>query len=1462
MKKTLIYQIMALLAIGCSSKEEEGVSCDSPKEITRLTATVEEGLSTKTGYVVDEENSVAHFAWVDGEQIDVAVKIGTNSYTGVHFLAPAGGSAEVEFLDAQVDGEESVASIREKFPEAEMSPWAFYPSRSNTSAQEGGFGIEWDIRANFYDEDLAAYPGEEEIVTITMPQEMSPAKDNMLEALPLLGIRSTGTKYRFSPLAGVLAFTVNGLTSDLDILTLSSESAWLSGSFHVVRPSGEPAYVDQSSVVAGNHSVSIRFSGIEGTGRFYVPVPAGNIPAGFTVTIGKSGDEDSMMTIATKKTLTVKTGVITQTPAFTFTPKDQLWADYATATFIDDLLWAQHSAFSGTIPVTIQRSGLHPEKYRIANPYTAAASAFGYSTYTAGIEADEYMYFFIEDGALSFTSFLAGIEDKDSAGKPLKVNYRPANAANTYIVRTLTDGTPLELQFAAYYNDPSNASYYYTKDASDGGQKIHVVIDDDTPESWNSIGTCTFIDNYVWPYAGLSDPVERDIQQYSHDAGRFRIAKPYPAADADEWFEFNVGDPDAVTSVNHYTGVTVADETNTDVTWKAVVWNGAYGYDYSNVMSTQPNGLPLEVQIGPCYRDSEGVFTSTSNYDYEVGKDHDARVIDIIFPHVEETWTLLGTGTYFDEYLWKANSFAPYRVEVEVSRSDLDANRYRIENPYKKACTAFKYTATGTADDYMYIQVDPSTGTVTYGSVITGMGKGDFSGAESKNMAIADASEWGSGTASSVTLGTAADPQEISLWAAYFDSTDRSYYFASSTGTKYLRMPSYSVAESWTDYCEGTYTDGTYDANINGTSTLGTVAVTIQRSTADENRYRIANPYRGLDAEYLVSTYDSYLYFTIGTDGLVYFEPFRPGTKMNPTSYPSYELAIWHPVNSNLNGWSQGGSDFANSRVSEYTSDGTPKVVKLGAHYFDITVPTPGYCYTRHGSSWKDSAQLITISFNVSDKAVVTAYELPLKADFHNPVASIALPSGTLEKMVIKVTGVDRSKVSGLRLYQGGWMDSDYVPMDADGLVTMTAFTNATVSSAIDLNFWMSADAFGSAICFDVQEVVMDGISLPVVQDKDIAHLAGVVLNDGGDTVNVRGDSETVSSFRIPALVTTNAGTLIAAYDVRYASSADLQGDIDVGMKRSTDGGKTWSDLQLIMDMGEYGGLEQNQNGIGDPCLLVDENTGDIFCFAVWAHGHYGDADKRCLAWAGTGYDIEETTQFMMVKSSDDGLTWSAPVNITRQIKRPNWKMTFQGPGRGITMKDGTLVVPIQHQEGDLIMHGLTALHSGIMYSTDHGLTWHTHNLAHTVTSESTVAEIEPGVLLLSMRDETDSHYRREYVTRDLGRSWTEYAHNGKMWDSTTEASMIHVNAADNALGEDLLIFSSPQDCTGWRDHMTIQISKDKGLTWPYKLLIDSGASLGYSCLTMVDDSTVGILYECSRGNIVFQAIPLTAIIK
>ena len=111
------------------------------------------------------------------------------------------------------------------------------------------------------------------------------------------------------------------------------------------------------------------------------------------------------------------------------------------------------------------------------------------------------------------------------------------------------------------------------------------------------------------------------------------------------------------------------------------------------------------------------------------------------------------------------------------------------------------------------------------------------------------------------------------------------------------------------------------------------------------------------------------------------------------------------------------------------------------------------------------------------------------------------------------------------------------------------------------------------------------------------------------------------------------------------------------------------------------------------------------------------------------GMSADSTAQLMLVKSEDDGKTWSQPINITPQVKDPSWYFLLQGPGRGITMKDGTLVFPIQFIDSTRIPN------AGIMYSKDRGTTWHLHNLARTNTTEAQVAEIEPGVLMLNMRD-------------------------------------------------------------------------------------------------------------------------------
>ena len=1476
---------MAIISAACTVNiAEQEIVTPENGEVTSLTASIDNEIPTRTGFVVDDENNIARFNWVDNEQIDVAVKLADNVYTGVHFIAPTGGSASVEFLDAQVPGETTVSSLRADYPQAAVWDWAFYPSRSDDDANNNGFGIEWDIRPNHYDEDLAAYPTENELITVTIPQVINPHMDNQLSVVPLLGKKGAGNVFTFTPMTGVLAITVNNLTSEIDYLTVSSASAWLSGSFHVNRPAGDPGYIGQNTVVAGKHSVTLHFSGIEGTGKFYIPIPSGSIPAGLTVTIGASSDPENTMTVTTKKDITITTGVISRAPALNFTAPDQLWADYCEGYFIDDFMWAQHSAFTaGTwIPIIIQRSGLHTDKYRIANPYTAAKTAFGYSNYYAGIEADDYLVFRISpEEVVTYGTFLTGVEDKDSSGKPMMITYSKVwssskTGAATKVESHYKNGNIYEVQLGAIYSDPNDSGYMYTRDGEGNAstQRIHIRFTDSTPEGWDDLCTVQYKDDFIFKerlkYAA-NTYIDLTIQESDKYDGHYRLPNPYPLLAAqlgydipdyvgvpDDYLYLNIDEDGFVYFPALHAGINL-DSKDLTITHPSEVAGKSSAKN--KIGTIQANGLPDYIQLAPIYHE-------TGNVGYLYSRDGYDNLIKIVFPEYTETWTLLGEGLYYDEWMWNANSFPPSKVPVRLWRSDEDANRYRIDNPYTVAATAYKRDASGSADEYIYLQVDPSTGYVTFGSVITGMSKENVDVEKTKNFAIADAATWESvktsgssisASSSKVAAGTNAAPLEIQLYSAYYDSDDVSYFYTNNTGLKHLYFPGWNAGETWSDYSTGTYRDVTYDKEVNSTDAIGTVAVTIQQSNNDSKRFRIANPYRAnVNAEYLRSTYDEYLYFNTASSGnLVYFEPFRPGVRMN--SDPK-ELGMNHPVSSNLEGWAQGGSDFTGTSVLSY-SGSRPKQIQLGAHYFDVATPNPGYCYTRQGSAWPDDR--IYITFDNATKAVITPKQYPMVPAYDNPVEIITMPCGTLERLVIKITGIDLSKVTGLRLYQNGWMNSAYVAPDGDGVVTMTDFSNATISGDIDLNCWLTDITIGASIRFTVQEAVVDGESLPIVQDTGVSHHCGIVLNNGGDSINLREcGEETVSSFRIPALVTTTAGTLIAAYDVRYDSSTDLQNDIDVGFKRSTDGGRTWSSLGFAMDMGTYGydddilaGTKtwkqaQQLNGIGDPCLLVDENTGDIFCFGLWAHGHGG---SRVLGYAGTGYDIDDTPQFMMVKSTDDGLTWSEPVNITRQAKRPEWGATLQGPGRGITMKDGTLVIPNQHQEGG-------SLNSGIMYSTDHGLTWHTHNYAHRVTSEAAVAEIEPGVLLLTMRDETNSHYRRACITRDLGRTWTEHASNGQLLEPTCEASLIHVDAADNSLGLDLTIFSNPH-ATG-RSNFTIQISTDKGVTWPYNLTIDQGSSLGYTCLTMVDDSTVGIVYESSRGNILFQAIPLADIVR
>lgn len=354
-------------------------------------------------------------------------------------------------------------------------------------------------------------------------------------------------------------------------------------------------------------------------------------------------------------------------------------------------------------------------------------------------------------------------------------------------------------------------------------------------------------------------------------------------------------------------------------------------------------------------------------------------------------------------------------------------------------------------------------------------------------------------------------------------------------------------------------------------------------------------------------------------------------------------------------------------------------------------------------------------------------------------------------------------------------------------------------------------------------------------------------------------NEEDVHTYRIPGLATSNEGTLIAVYDNRYEQSGDLQGHVDVGMSRSTDGGQSWEDMKVIMDMGEYGGRPEDENGIGDPAVLVDRNNNTIWVSALWL-----SANKEQRAWTASkpGMDPEVTGQFVVVKSEDDGRTWSEPINITEQIKNPEWRLFFNGPGNGITMNDGTLVFAAQYRDAEGMPH------STIVYSRDQGETWEVGTGAKSNTTEAQVVELQDGSLMLNMRDNRNNannpahdgkHGRSVAITTDLGQSWEEHpTSRTALPESTCMASIIGAEVEDHG---HVLFFSNPNSTTD-RSNMTIKASLDDGMTWEQnnQLLLYEDNGYGYSCLTMVDENHVGILYEGAR-DLYFEKVPVNEIL-
>ena len=372
-----------------------------------------------------------------------------------------------------------------------------------------------------------------------------------------------------------------------------------------------------------------------------------------------------------------------------------------------------------------------------------------------------------------------------------------------------------------------------------------------------------------------------------------------------------------------------------------------------------------------------------------------------------------------------------------------------------------------------------------------------------------------------------------------------------------------------------------------------------------------------------------------------------------------------------------------------------------------------------------------------------------------------------------------------------------------------------------------------------------------------------------GVALRIEGDNG-IHTSRIPGLVRTPNGTLIAVYDARYKNSRDLQGDIDICCQRSTDGGESWGPVIKVLDMGCFGNLPQKYNGVSDASILCNKNTGQIIVAATWMHGVIEKQSGKWVEnlnedstvwnhqWAknGTlpGFDLKHSSQLILSKSLDDGITWSKPENITTQVKNPNWSLQTIAPGNGIIMSDGTMVFPAQGRDET------GRPYSNIIFSKDNGITWKASNPAWYNTTECAVVERLNGDLMLNIRDNvnykdySDQNGRRVCISSDMGKTWSEHKTSHKDLIEPVCMGSLYRHTYTNKK-KSILLFCNP-DSKVSRTHITIKSSNDDGETWKgKKILLDELRGAGYSCITSIDKNHIGVLYAGSQCNMVFQVI-------
>ncbi len=310
-----------------------------------------------------------------------------------------------------------------------------------------------------------------------------------------------------------------------------------------------------------------------------------------------------------------------------------------------------------------------------------------------------------------------------------------------------------------------------------------------------------------------------------------------------------------------------------------------------------------------------------------------------------------------------------------------------------------------------------------------------------------------------------------------------------------------------------------------------------------------------------------------------------------------------------------------------------------------------------------------------------------------------------------------------------------------------------------------------------------------------------------------------VSTYRIPAMITAPDGSLLAFCEARKIAQDDAS-PTDMVLRRSLDEGKTWLPVQTLVP---GTGAEALMN----PCAVVNRKTGEVVLVGLNAHKN-GPDHHRCL----------------VLKSADNGVTWSAPRDITEAIINADDRFV-PGPGIGVQMDNGRLVIP--GYIGQTTIEIEENSRSCVMFSDDGGDTWTMGAPVADLSDESQVVSLKDGRLMLNMRGNMGRSCRGVATSTDGGASWSTVRWDAALNECPCQASILRYSAVGKG-GKDGILFANPDNFGELygvveRTKMTVRMSYDEGATWPVKRIIHAGPS-SYSTLVQLSNGDIGILFE------------------